>query len=888
VASEAQKMSDTTPTRSSNLARTVAEERFVAVTVKNYKIDLDLTDGKGNPGTGTFRSTTTVSFGAKPGTETFIDLAPGKADGSGLVSATLNGVDIAVDNYQETQGLTLPDLQEDNTLVVNARCAYSGDGQGLHRFKDLADDEVYLHSQFEVADAKRVFACFDQPDLKATFDITVTAPPNWDVISNAVAQTEKQGYAKVHQFATTPKISTYLVALIAGPFSSWHDKFKDKYAEISLGIYCRKSLAKFMDAGELFDLTKRGFAFFHEKFDIAYPFGKYDQVFCAEFNVSGMENVAAITYRDDFVFRGRVTRAVRARRAEVVFHEMSHMWFGDLVTMKWWDDLWLNESFASWAANFCLAEAGGFDEAWTTFANVEKAKAYRQDQYPTTHAVAGEVKNLSAVFANFDPITYIKGASTLKQLVAYMGIDNFLHGLRDYFNKFANDNARLEDLLTALQGHAGGRDLEAWAKQWLRTTGLNTLRAQFDSDNGQYSRLLVTQTGAEPGNGRVRPHAVKVGIYDDNRFNKLVRVHQSTALHLTDEDTDVPDLQNVSRGKLILVNDDDLTYGSQGLDPDSLEVARTRIADIAEPLARAQVWSALWEMTRDGRFKARDFVSLVTANLHAESEVAVAQNLLLHVQWALTYFTDPVWAREHGWFAVADRLLELAGARPGSDYQLAYLQALTADRDKERQRSSVMAPRHTAVLEALLFTGDPAEVGLPRLEVDDELRWRIVIALATAGVDNADAFIDAEYERDKSSAGALYANQAKAARPTAEAKAEAWNRLTGTEELRNADARAIAAGFAAPGQADVLGPYTERFFDTIVDVWSSRSESLATTIAQGTYPLWDVSADAVAAADGLLDDITDREKLSGLQRKIREGQADVKRSLQAREADTAE
>jgi aminopeptidase N len=589
-----------------NLTRDEAAERAALVTVDSYRIVLDLTDGNGAPSADAFRSTTTVEFSALAGADTVIDIAA-----RSIHSATLNGVELDVSGYDESTGIALTGLAERNVLVVDADCLYSNTGEGLHRFVDPVDDEVYLYSQFETADAKRMFACFDQPDLKATFDVSVTAPAHWQVISNGATTSVEDG---VHTFATTPRMSTYLVALIAGAYARWDDVYSDEHGDIPLGIFCRASLGEFMDAERLFTETKQGFGFYHQNFGVPYAFGKYDQLFVPEFNAGAMENAGAVTFLEDYVFRSKVTRYSYERRAETVLHEMAHMWFGDLVTMTWWDDLWLNESFATFASVLCQADATEYKQAWTTFANVEKSWAYRQDQLPSTHPVAADIPDLAAVEVNFDGITYAKGASVLKQLVAYVGLEAFLAGLRDYFRDHAFANATFGDLLGALE-KSSGRDLSHWGRQWLKTTGLNTLRADFDVDaEGAFTQFSITQGGAAPGAGETRVHRLAVGVYDDDGTGKLVRTHREE-LDVEGERTDVPALQGISRGKFILVNDDDLTYCSLRLDPDSLSTVMTRIADIAEPLPRTLAWSAAWEMTRDAELKARDFVELVKAGL---------------------------------------------------------------------------------------------------------------------------------------------------------------------------------------------------------------------------------------------------------------------------------
>ncbi|BBX38463.1 aminopeptidase [Mycolicibacterium mageritense DSM 44476 = CIP 104973] len=853
-----------------NLTREQAVERAALVTVDNYRIVLDLTDGEGHPSESTFRSTTTVEFDALPGADTVIDLAAER-----IRSATLNGQSIDVSEYDESTGIPLKGLAEHNVVVIDADCLYSNTGEGLHRFVDPVDDEVYLYSQFETADAKRMFACFDQPDLKATFDVQVTAPAHWEVVSNGATVSVDSA---VHTFATTPKMSTYLVALIAGPYAVWRDEYADDHGKIPLGLFCRNSLAEHMDAERLFTETKQGFGFYHKNFGTPYAFGKYDQLFVPEFNAGAMENAGAVTFLEDYVFRSKVTRYSYERRAETVLHEMAHMWFGDLVTMQWWDDLWLNESFATFASVLCQAEATEYTAAWTTFANVEKSWAYRQDQLPSTHPVAADIPDLAAVEVNFDGITYAKGASVLKQLVAYVGLEQFLAGLRDYFRDHAFANATFGDLLGALE-KSSGRDLSGWGRQWLKTTGLNTLRADFDVDeSGAFTRFAITQSGAAPGAGETRVHRLAVGIYDDSGSGRLTRVHR-VELDIEGPVTEVPALVGIPRGKLILVNDDDLTYCSLRLDPESLSTVLTRIADIAEPLPRTLAWSAAWEMTREAEMKARDFVALVTGGVHAETEVGVAQRLLLQAQTALSSYADPEWAATEGWPAFADRLVELArAAEPGSDHQLAFVNALT---------TSVLSTHH-AVLLGDLLDQDPSSLGLAGLVIDTDLRWRIVTALARSGQIDADGpetpFIDAEAERDPTAAGKRQAAAASAARPQDVVKSAAWEEVIEDDTLANITTRAIVGGFVQPGQAELLAPFTTRYFAAISGVWERRSSEVAQTVVIGLYPSWDISQNGLDAADAFL---SDPEVPPALRRLVLEGRAGVERSLRARAFDVS-
>jgi aminopeptidase N len=848
-----------------NLTRDDARTRAEALEVDSYLIALDLTDDAAGPGESTFRSTTTVRFrSTTPGVASWIDIVA-----AGVRSAVLNGVALDVSGYDEEKGIALPDLAAENELVVDADCRYMNTGEGLHRFVDPVDGAVYLYSQFETADAKRMFACFDQPDLKATITLTALAAPDWHVISNGALSTTTtlDNGAVHHAFDTTARISTYLVALIAGPYARWTDTYVDEHGEIPLGIYCRSSLAEHMDADRLFTETKQGFGFYHRNFGVPYPFAKYDQLFVPEFNAGAMENVGAVTFLEDYVFRSRVTRYLYERRAETVLHEMAHMWFGDLVTMRWWDDLWLNESFATWASVVSQAEATEYRNAWTTFANVEKSWAYRQDQLPSTHPIAADIPDLQAVEVNFDGITYAKGASVLKQLVAYVGQDEFLAGLRLYFSRHAYGNATFDDLLGALT-ESSGRDLSGWSAEWLRTTGLNALSPSFSvGADGTYADFAVLQGGARPGAGETRTHRIAVGIYSPDEAGKLVRVHR-TELDVTGERTEVPELVGVPAGALVLVNDDDLTYCTMRLDERSLSTLIERIGDVAEPLPRTLCWSAAWEMTREAELRARDFVALVVGGVAAETEVGVVQRLLLQAQTALASYADPQWAVEQGWPSFVATLLELARtAEPGSDHQLAIVNALSG---------SVLTPEALTTLAGWRDGSAPLE----GLTVDTDLRWRLLHALVAHGA-VGEAEIDAELARDNTATGLRMAERARALVPTPEAKATAWQRAVYDDTLPNAINMAIIMGFSHPSQGALLTDYRETYFAAVDEVWGRRSSEQAQPMVQGLFPSWAVERATVEAADRWLAD----EHPSALTRLVTEGRAGIVRALAAREAD---
>jgi aminopeptidase N len=841
-----------------NLTRTDAAARAELLAVQSYDLQLDVTDGAGHPGEHTFRSVTTVEFSShRAGADTFIDLV---ADT--LHSATLNGVELDVSSYTEDGGLPLPGLAAQNTLVVTADYRYSNSGEGLHRFEDPEDGQVYLYTQFEPADAKRMFACFDQPDLKATFTVHVVAPFDWQVVSNTGGRTIEAGPggSQLAHFEPTKRISTYLVALIAGPYA----KVTDIHEGIPLGLYCRASLAEFLDPEELFRVTKQGFDFFHRVFDYPYPFDKYDQLFVPEFNAGAMENAGAVTFLEDYVFRSKVSRAKYERRAETILHELGHMWFGDLVTMRWWDDLWLNESFATYISTLCQSEATEYTTAWTTFANTEKAWAYAQDQLPSTHPIAADIPDVAAVEVNFDGITYAKGASVLKQLVAYVGRDEFLSGVQRYFRKHEYGNTTLVDLLAPLE-ESSGRDLSEWVEQWLKTSQVNTLRPVFElTDDGRYASFTIEQTAVDE-HPVLRNHRLAVGLYSEGP-DGLTRTSR-VELDVAGARTEVPDLIGHPAADLVLVNDDDLTYAKLRLDEGSLATLRTRIGAIPDPLARALCWSAAWDMTRDAELPAREWVQLVLAGVDAETEISVVQSLLARVQAALNSYADPSWAPT-GWTMLADHALAALEAAPaGSDAQLQWSRTFA---------SAARTYEHAAVLRGLLDGSRTLE----GLEVDADARWAFLSGLVAIG-GAGDAEIDAEAERDATATGVRRAATARALRPTAESKAETWQRVFHDDSVPNAVHEAMLLGFWHPAQRRLTAEYVERYFADIRPLWDRRPGEIAKNAVQYLFPPV-VEPRTIVAADAWL---ADKDQPPPLRRLIFEGRDGIARALRARECD---
>ncbi|GAA0855402.1 aminopeptidase N [Streptosporangium amethystogenes subsp. fukuiense] len=850
-----------------NLTRDEARERARLLSVQSYTVELDLTEGEER-----FESVTTVRFtSTRPGAETFVDLA-----GAKVRKAVLNGVELDVSGYDpETGRLPLPDLAGTNELRVDADCSYTRTGEGLHRFVDPVDKSVYLYSQFETADAHRMYACFDQPDLKATFELTVLAPSHWEVISNAAPDSAEElaehhgrhgalQAAKRWHFPPTPVMSTYITALCAGPYH----KVTSEHDGIPLGLYCRASLAEHLDPENLFEVTRQGFDFFHEIFGVRYPFGKYDQLFVPEFNAGAMENAGCVTFLEDYVFRSRVTDAMIERRAETILHEMAHMWFGDLVTMRWWDDLWLNESFATYASVLCQAEATRWGQgAWTTFANVEKSWAYRQDQLPSTHPIAADIVDMHAVEVNFDGITYAKGASVLKQLVAYVGLDNFLAGVRDYFREHAWGNTTLADLLGALE-RTSGRDLSSWSKEWLETSWVNTLRPSFTTDpEGRFIEFDVLQE-APADYPTLRSHRVAIGLYS-LRDDRLVRVRR-VELDVVGARTAVAELVGEVQPDLILINDDDLTYAKVRLDERSLQtVVNGGIGKFTESLPRALCWSAAWDMTRDAEMSARDYLALALSGIQSITDITVAQTVLRQTRLALQQYADPAW-RAQGLARLNAALRDLVtGAAPGSDYQLAYLNALA---------STATSAEDLAFLKGLL----DGETVLDGLTVDTDLRWTLTSALVSGGLFGEED-IAQELLRDATATGERSAALSRALIPTAQGKANAWTAII-EGKLSGALLRSTIVGFMDARHPELLEPYAAKYFEEIGRIWKSWTSDSAQNFANGCYPALVISPETVARTQ---DFISADQPPHALRRLLLEGADGIGRALRAQAKDAS-
>ena len=842
-----------------NLTRIEAQERRATVETHSYDVTLDLTTGDE-----VFASRSVIRFAATAGASTFVDLIA-----RGIREITLNGRTLDPGAVYADSRIALDGLTDENELVVVADCEYTNTGEGLHRFVDPVDGEVYLYSQFEVPDSRRVFAVFEQPDLKAAFRFTVTAPDAWKVVSNSPTPEPTpagEGVA-TWAFEPTPRISSYITALVAGPYEQVFSELTSADGRtIPLGVYARKSLWQYLDADYVFEKTRQGFAYFEDKFGVPYPFAKYDQLFVPEFNAGAMENAGAVTFTEAYVFRSKVTDAVKERRVVTILHELAHMWFGDLVTMKWWNDLWLNESFAEWASTIATAEATEWTEAWTTFNAMEKTWAYRQDQLPSTHPVFAEINDLEDVQVNFDGITYAKGGSVLKQLAAWVGIEAFFAGVSAYFRKNAWGNTELSDLLVELEA-TSGRELTTWSKKWLETAGVNTLAPEIRVDgDGTITRFAIVQT-APADYPTIRPHRLGVGFYT-LEGEALVRTHH-VELDVDGDLTEVPELVGLTQPDLVLLNDGDLAYAKIRLDERSLRTATAHLSKISDPLARSLVWGAAWDQTRDAEASASEYIDLVLQNIGTETESTTVRTTLAQLQLAANSYVAPD-ARDTARRRVADGVWDLARrAEAGSDSQLQFVTAFA---------SAAATPAQWDIVSQLRS----GELTLDGLEIDADLSWSLLVSLAAGGVVTA-ADIDEALAADNTAKGGEFAAQARAALPTVEAKRAAWSSLIESDDLPNTVVRSAAAGFVHPAGIDALGEFVGAYFDMLLPVWESRTYQIAQYLIVGLYPAPLANAALRDATRGWLAE--HRDAPAALRRLVNENLAGVERALSVQERD---
>ena len=840
-----------------NITQIEAAQRSEMIKVESYKIDLDVTTGAE-----TFFVKTTIKFaGLKPGATTFIDCV-----GKRVISAKLNGADF--DPSFDGETIFLPAIAADNTLEIEHEGIYSNSGEGLHRFVDPADNEVYLYTQFETGDARRMYACFDQPDQKATFTISTITPKHWAVISNYGIETSKDldGDRKHTQFATSQVISTYVTAIVAGAYTSVHDEYKGEKT-IPLGIYARKSFFQYVDAANIFEVTKQGFAYFEETFGLAYPFGKYDQIAVAEYNWGAMENVGCVTFHEDvLIFRSKVTERSYISRASTIHHEMAHMWFGDLVTMKWWQDLWLNESFAEWASYMAVSESTKYKNAWTEFNSVRKNWAYRADQLTSTHPIAVEMKDLDDVRTNFDGISYAKGASVLQQLVAHVGRDNFIAGLRKYFAKHAYANTELSDLITELEA-TSGKDLTAWVATWLRTAGVNTLRPVITLDGDKYASVAVKQEvpPMPVGSKELRPHRLYIGLFDI-AGSALVR-RESIEVDIAGELTEIKELSGKKSADLLLINDHDQTYAKLRFDDRSVATMKKYLGQLDDSLARGLIWASLWDSTRDGELSASDYIEIALGALMGEKDISMITATYMQIDTAIWAYLAPK-NRDAVRLSVANTAQELLdSSTPGSDAQLQYARAFA---------NNAYTPAQFETLKAMLAGS------VNGLVMDADLRWFIFLCGVKRGIFSV-ADIAAEGDRDKTAHGQQYVAYAHAALPSQEAKAAAFKSIT-TDDLSNTIHSYKCRGFNENIHCDLLETFVDKYFDAILEVWATKGYEIAETTATLTFPTWAISDETVKKSQHWLD-VTGKDASAALRRTVAEGRDAMTRALKARAVD---
>ncbi len=832
---------------SANLTRDETAARSASITVHRVRVELDLTGAPEHARTG-FPTVTTLEFTADGTQETWIDFI-----GERVERVVVNGDDRPV-QYDGAR-ITVDGLAAENTVRIEAVGAYSRSGEGLHRFHDPVDGETYLYTQYEPADSRRVMACFEQPDMKASYTFDVTAPAGWQVLSNQAPAEVFEGIGMQRiEFAPTLPISSYITAVAAGPYARIDGEWSRDDQRIVLGVLCRASLAEHLEADEILEVTRQGLDFFTDAFAYPYPWGKYDQIFVPEYNLGAMENPGLVTFTEAYITRGAATDAQRGGRANTILHEMAHMWFGDLVTMRWWDDLWLKESFADYMGTHASAAATRFTDAWARFANQRKAWAYQQDQLPSTHPIVADIPDLEAAKLNFDGITYAKGASVLKQLVAFVGEDAFFEGARRYFAAHAFGNTTLDDLLATL-ADVSDTDLRAWSQAWLQTSGVSSLWLETDADG---RRVLVQH---DPTQQTPRPHRLRIGLYDSQEGRLVLRERIELGIDQERTEVDVPDAD------LVLINDDDLTYAKARLDEKSLAAVTEALSSLEDALVRGLVWSALWNATRDGELPTARFLDIVRRHAPAESSIGLLTGVLANAAFAVQHYTSDAGrpAERAAWLETTWTALQSADA--GSDAQLAWARAFAAASAYDDARAGDVR----AILD-----GD-APVGLP---IDADLRWMLLTALATTGHADAEQ-IAAEHARDDTATGRTAALRARASRPTEAVRAEDWHSAWTDVSLSNDHLDATIGGFRAGGRRDLIAGFDDEYFSRIRSAWSERSIELAQRLVVGLFP----ATDDLTAVDAWL--AANEDAPAALRRLVLEQRDHLARDLRVRAAQPA-
>jgi aminopeptidase N len=832
------------------LSQTEAAARAARVNNADYRLDLELTAGLA-----TYRGEATLSFAMTGEGPLFLDFR-----GRTIEQLEINGHTAEPDwtGYR----LTLPGelLREENVVRVRYLNDYDTTGDGFHRFVDPEDNAEYVYTNFEPYEAHRLFPCFDQPDIKGRYTVTVVAPAEWQVVANAPLSESApadEGRTR-HQFAQTERFSTYLMALIGGPYAVRRTEHKG----LGLGLYARRSMEHLLadQAAEIFELTTQGLDFYAEQFDQPFPFAKYDQVFVPEYNSGAMENVGCVTYNEAHLFRDPPTLNERLNRAETFLHELAHMWFGNLVTMRWWNDLWLNESFATYVSYVTMVEATRFTNAWKVFAADIKRWAYQQDQLPTTHPISGEAADTEIAFLNFDGITYGKGASVLKQLVKYLGRDAFRDGVRLYFRRHAWGNATLGDFLACLE-EASGQRLDEWARLWLETASLDTLAAKWLPDGDRLAQLTVEQTAPE-AYPYLRPHALEVTLGRSTPGGLEIA---ALPVLVTGASVSVPDAQGRPLPELVFPNHGDHAYAKVQLDAASLGFVRRNLANVDDALLRELLWMSLWEMVRDRQLRSTAYLAISRERLGGEQDLDILETVLGRATLSIARYV-PEAVREqqaHTWF----------------EFALANVAQSQGDRQIMWARSAITVAASAADVARLadLASGRDRIEGF---ELDQEMRWSIAVKQVAFGLPGADAALQHEAARDRSDRGHRAILRAEASRPTAQAKADAWQRIHGQGYGSFHLTRAAMMGFFWPQQESLVEPYADQFFEKVRDVFSTRDHPFARSYLLAMYPSYRGDPAVLERSQQLLADLNGH--LPTLKRQLAEVADELDRQIKVR------
>jgi aminopeptidase N len=789
----------------------------------------------------------------------------------------VNGTPVTlITNYWRENRIYFPnsDLRPGgNEVIISYTNTYNHDGQGFHQFTDPEDNQEYLYTNFEPFDAHKLFPCFDQPNIKGHFKLCVTAPSLWKILSNMpCAKTSQPSSSEtLHQFEESPLMSTYLFAIVAGPYQEWRDSYNN---EIPLGLYARKSLAKHLEYEEIFEITKAGLKFYSSFFDFPYPFKKYDQVFAPEFNQGAMENIGLVTYREDYVFKDPPTTAQRAYRADTILHEMAHMWFGNLVTPVWWDGLWLNESFATYMAALCVAEATKWHTlSWTTFNSSMKEWAYREDQQSTTHPIQGDVPDTDATLLNFDGITYGKGASLLKQLVAIVGMDGFKRGMQYYFKKFQWGNTTIEDFLLSLQSgaQATGRKFDAreWALEWLCTAGLNTLTPKYSvNDNKIIDNFVIVQE-APSQLPTLRHHHLEIALFDVKENSPVLRQTLEFDV-LPQKETLVSPLVGQREPNFVFLNFNDYAFAKCLLDPKSEKCARQYLEKFEDPLLRQMLWSTTYTMVRDQKLPVQNYLELVRSKIGFERDAKLVSNILNRAQTAaITFLPESLFQNETTkLFRFAFEMLQTVGQ---DDFRIPWAHAMI---------TFACTKESVSVLANILLQGD-GKVGVYTL--DQKMRWSIVEKTVAWNLPESTVLLEKEKERDRSDRGERAVRTAMTSQWNAKVKEEAWNRYLNKNQANLSvwQIEADMAGFMWRHQSDILTPYVDKFFAVVRSVFKEREKEFASAFFAQLFPFLPEDPTVLARTENLINELQPDEQV--LLRFLKETLDDLKRARACRQ-----